>query len=89
MVKGTTSTGFNFEIDPDVVKDMEVIELIADVAEDGSKMPKMLVAILGKDQKTSLYNHVRNDAGRVLFDDVNKEMEEIFESLSKDAATKN
>lgn len=89
MVKGTTSTGFKFEVDPDVIRDMEVIELIADVAEDGSKMPKMLVAILGKAQKTALYNHVRNDSGRVLFDDVNREMEEIFATLAENSNTKN
>lgn len=89
MVKGTTSTGFEFEIDPDVMRDMEVIELIAATSEDGSKMPKMLTAMLGAPQKTALYDHVRNDKGRVLFDDVNKEMEEILSALAQDAQTKN
>ena len=89
MVKGTTSTGFEFEIDPDVMRDMEVIELIAATAEDGSKMPKMLTAMLGESQKAALYDHVRNDKGRVLFDDVNREMEEILSALAQNGQTKN
>ena len=35
-VKGTTSTGFNFSIDPEDVKDMRVVELMAKVKHDGS-----------------------------------------------------
>lgn len=89
MVKGVTASGFNYEIDPDVVRDMEIIELIAETAEDGSKMPRMLTAMLGKDQKTALYDHVRNDKGRVLFEDVNREMEEILGALAKNDSTKN
>lgn len=53
MVKGTTSTGFKFSIDPDAVKDMEFIELAADAEENGLLLPKMIECVLGKEQKKS------------------------------------
>ena len=46
MVKGTTSTGFKFSVDPDAIKDMEFIELAAEAEDNGLVLPKMLVKLL-------------------------------------------
>lgn len=89
MVKGTTETGFKFEIDPDVIRDMEFIELLAEAMEDGSKLPAVLVSALGKSQKKALYDHVRNDKGRVMLDDINREFLEILGALKDNPETKN
>ena len=35
MTKGKTSTGFEFELDTDVIMDMEFIELAAEASENG------------------------------------------------------
>ena len=89
MVKGTTSTGFKFSIDPDAVKDMEFIELAADAEEKGLLLPKMIECVLGKEQKKKLYNHVRNSKGRVMIEDVSEEIKEIFSAVNSAKETKN
>ena len=48
MIKGKTSTGFDFEFDPDVIRDMEFIELAAEVSENVTKYPALIEAALGK-----------------------------------------
>lgn len=89
MVKGTTKTGFKFSIDPDAVRDMEFIELAAAAEENGLLLPKMIERVLGKSQKQKLYDHVRNSKGRVMVDDINDEIKEIFDSLNTNNETKN
>lgn len=89
LVKGTTSTGFEFSIDPIVIRDMEFIELAAAAEENGLLLPRMLEFILGKKQKQALYDHVRDKNGRALFDDVKPEVEDIFGALNTDGETKN
>lgn len=79
MIKGKTSTGFEFDFDTDVVRDMEFIELAAEASENGTRYPALIEYALGKDQKKRLYDHVRNDKGRVMLDDVRREFDEIFE----------
>lgn len=78
MVTGTTTTGFSFEADPIVLKDMEFIETLAAAMEDGTKLPTVLVMVLGADQKKKLYDHIRNENGRVIFDDASREFWEIL-----------
>jgi len=79
MIKGKTSTGFEFDFDTDVVRDMEFIELAAEASENGTRYPALIEYALGKEQKKRLYDHVRNDKGRVMLDDVRREFDEIFE----------
>lgn len=88
-IHGKTSTGFEFKVDPDAIRDMEFIELAAQVEENGLLLPKMIEVVLGKDQKKALYDHVRNSNGRVLLDDINDEVKEIFDSLNTNSETKN
>lgn len=89
MVKGTTKTGFNFSVDPEVIRDMEFIELAAAAEENGLVLPKMIERVLGKKQKQALYDHVRNKNGRVLIEDINDEVEDVFNALNTNAETKN
>lgn len=89
MVKGTTSTGFKYSVDPDAIKDMEFIELAAEAEDNGLVLPKMLVKLLGDKQKKSLYEHVRNKKGRVMADDISNEVAEIFDALKEDKEAKN
>lgn len=89
MVKGMTTTGFKFSVDPDAIKDMEFIELAAEADENGLAFPKLLVKLLGEKQKQALYDHVRNKKGRVMAEDVSKEITEIFDALKENSETKN
>ena len=75
MIKGKTESGFNFKIDEATFNDMELLELLVD-ADNGNYLAisKVLDIILGQDQKKKLYDHVRNDNGRVQIDLVTNEV---------------
>lgn len=88
-IKGTTSTGFEFKVDPDVVRDMEFIELAAAAEENGLLLPKLIECVLGTDQKKALYDHVRGENGRVMIEAINDEVKEVFDSLNTNPETKN
>jgi hypothetical protein len=79
--KGTTSTGFEFEIDIRRLDDMELIDIMAEVDENALLLTKMCRMILGDEQKKRLYDHLRTDeAGfsRVPVDALTNEITEIF-----------
>lgn len=59
MIKGRTSTGFNYEFNSVVMKDARFIEKLAALSdEDLSGLTYILNAILGEKQKEKLYDHV-------------------------------
>lgn len=89
MIKEKTKTGFKFEVDGDVVRDMEFIELAAASQEDGLLLPKVIELVLGTEQKKALYDHVRNENGRVIVDDVSREFGEILDAINEASETKN
>ena len=89
MVKGKTSTGFAFKIDPDVVRDMEFIELVAAARNDGLLLPELITRLLGPEQKKQFYDHIRKGNGTVPVDAVADEFAEIVESLNENPETKN
>lgn len=89
MIKGKTDTGFSYSIDPDVVRDMEFIELAAASKDDGLMLPQLITRVLGEKQKKALYDHVRNEKGFVPVEAISSELEQILLSVNEDAETKN
>ena len=89
MVSGTTSSGFAVKVDPEVIQDMEFIELAAEAQNNGLLLPKLIEMVLGEKQKAALYDHVRNKKGRVLVSAVSDEFEEILSIIREDKDTKN
>lgn len=89
MVSGTTSSGFAVKVDPEVIQDMEFIELAAEAQNNGLLLPKLIEMVLGEKQKKALYDHVRNKNGRVLVSAVSDEFEEILQIIREDKDTKN
>lgn len=89
MVRGITSTGFNFEINPKITHDMRFIELFAEATNEGTKTPQLVTMILGKEQKEALYKHVEDKDGYVLIEDVDREVGEMLEALKGEQDTKN
>jgi len=65
MLKGETKSGFKFEIDETIADDLELLEEIAKADKDATLFPDVLERILGADQKKALYDHLRNERGRV------------------------
>ena len=68
MLKGKTAAGFAYEVDPDVLNDMELMESIADVDSNPLLLPKVIRSVLGDAQKVAFYNHYRAENGKVPVD---------------------
>lgn len=81
MIKGITSTGFEFELEEDVLDDYELLEILTKVDEGNyGLVTKMVDILLGEEQKELLKNHIRAKSGRVSAKKMMEEVSEIFQS---------
>lgn len=80
MIKGKTSSGFNFKIEDQVLNDYELLELFAEVDENPLLVPKLVKMILGEEQKNKLIEHVRDEKGIAAVDKIAMELENILTS---------
>lgn len=90
-MKGTTKSGFKFDVDVDALDDAELLERMADAyaGDDGFALFDVMKKMLGAEQKKKLYDHLRDDKGKVSLRKVGEEMNDIFEQLSEDEEAKN
>lgn len=90
MIKGTTESGFKFQIDPEDVNDIEFLERLGIAFNDDmTKVPGILTEILGAEQRKLLYDHLRNDRGKVPIDAVMNEFGEILTIANESKEGKN
>ena len=87
MIKGKTSSGFEFEISKDVVNNYELVENLAELEDNPLILAKVIKQILGEEQTEKLKNHVRNEKGIVPTDKMTQEIIEIFKNAGEE--TKN
>lgn len=79
VIKGKTTSGFEFEINRDKLDDMEFIDLLADLKDgDYLKFSRIADFMLGKDQKARLYEHIRKAHGQARISLFAEEMKEIL-----------
>ncbi len=65
MIKGTTKTGFNFELDDDVVDDYDLLLKLADVDNGNlTGIDGIFNEVLGEKQKKELREHIKKVTGR-------------------------
>lgn len=85
MQKVITKSGFECLVDKKQMDDMELVDKIAE-ADAGNPLAVSAVIekVLGKDQKAKLYNHLRNEDGRVPIEKVGEEIVEIITSLGNE-----
>ena len=78
----TTKSGFRCEIDPAVLDNMELVDALAEL-QSGNTLayPAVCKLVLGRETRARLYDHLRNDAGRVPSADVDRELTEIMEAV--------
>ena len=84
MLTGTTSSGFNWQIEEDALDDMELLDALSEI--DGGKLDAVSAAclhLLGKEQRAALYDHRRDERGRVRISDVSNELGEILLALNE------
>jgi len=79
VLKGETNTGFEFSLGDDVMDDYELLEVLSSIdTGDYTLVPKMVEMLLGKEQKESLKDHLRNKNGKVSVKGMMEEVMEIF-----------
>lgn len=77
--------GFKASINNELLNDMEFLEVLADVdAGNIMSYPRLVNKLLNEDQKTKLYDKLRNKKGIVPIDDVGKAIVEIIKQLGQE-----
>ena len=82
MIKGTTKSGFEYEVDESAADNMELVDALAEAAGDDmlaiSNVCKMR---LGKNMRKKLYDHIRAEDGRVPIKNAVDEIMEIMQAM--------
>lgn len=84
MICGKTKSGFEYKINPDIMDDMELLDAIAEIDENPINVSTVLKMVLGDQQRKALYDHLRNDEGRVPVKAVAEAIVDIFTSSGKE-----
>lgn len=79
-----TKSGFEFDIDPEILDDMELVDALAEVEDNPLAFSKVVTMLLGNDKKR-LYAHIKETKGlkRVPIEAVGEIVEEIFDTLNE------
>lgn len=83
MAKIKTTSGFSIEIDEAVLDDAELLEMLIEIDEENfASFATVLKKLLGEDGKKKLYDHVRNEEGRVPYGALSAELNDIIQGLN-------
>lgn len=82
MLKGKTKAGFQYEFDEKILKNYELVELLAEVDDDPLVLPKIFKMLLG-DRVEELKDHVRDADGVVDIEKMLTEFQDIFSTQAK------
>ena len=83
MYIGKTASGFEFEIAKDALDNMELVDAIADVDDNPLAVSKVVRLLLGKEDRTRLYDHIRTERGNVPIEAMSTELTQIFEACGE------
>lgn len=89
MVKGVTSTGFEFSVNEDVIEDWRFVTAIADAESDDDRAKlqgtaQMVRLLLDRKSERALMEHVKREDGIVPTEAVQKEVVEIFNAIGEE-----
>lgn len=82
-IEGVTKSGFAYSIDKNRLQNYELLEVLVDVDENPILMPKLLVMLMGKEEKDKLIDFLRIEDGTVPSDKVAETIAEIFEEVGE------
>lgn len=83
MEKGKTKSGFEFEIDPTVFDDWEILEKLNAIDKgDTNLVVDVAREVLGTEQLNALKEHIRADKGKISITDMVAHLEEVFEACN-------
>lgn len=77
-IKGKLKNGFNFELDPGLLNDYELLEMISEGQTNPLVIPKLITKVLGEKQKNNLINYLKKKTGKVTIEDMELALTEIF-----------
>ena len=83
MLKGTTKSGFRYEIPTERLNNFELLEILSEVDENPLLLPKVLNLLLGERQSKNLKNYLRDEEGFVSTDKIRESLEDIFAAQNK------
>lgn len=89
-IKGTTATGFKYNINTDCLEDFYLLEDLGR-AQSGDIMAlsSVLTRMLGEEQKKALLKHCEDENGRAVLRRVGDEIADIFSGAKGDRKAKN
>ena len=80
MIKGKTSSGFDYKLSQARLENYELIESLGEVEENPLALPKTVNLLLGKEQSEKLKEHLRDKEGLISTEKLTNEIMEIFEN---------
>lgn len=80
MLKGTTKSGFPYEVSDEAMNDFELLEVLAEVDKNPLLLPCLVNMLLGEEQKKAFLDHLRTEKGNVPIDVIGAEIMEIFQT---------
>ena len=84
MLRGTTESGFAYEIDEEVMDDYDFLEILCKIDNGDTTLTiKMVDMLLGEKQKEELKDHLRAENGRVSAKKILAEVMEIFHATKE------
>lgn len=78
MVKGVTTSGFEYEVDETKLKNMRMLKLFQKMQNDGSAFLDAITAVLGEEQEEGLYIHLEKTEGSANVENTAREFGEIL-----------
>ena len=89
-IKGTTATGFKYNINTDCLEDFYLLEDLGR-AQSGDiiALSSVLSRMLGDEQKKALLKHCEDEQGRAVLRRVGDEVAAIFSGAKEDRKAKN
>lgn len=79
MIQGKTKSGFVFELDDNVMDNMELVDQLSELnSENPYAISKIIMLLLGEGQRKALYDHLRTEDGRVPVMQAAEEINDIF-----------
>lgn len=83
MIKGKTSSGFEFELEDDVMDDYDLVVLFGKYNKNPSMdiVVDIAIKMLGAEQHKALMEHLRDDKGKLKTSAMIHALEEIENSL--------
>lgn len=83
MIKGKTTSGFEYEVTRARLENYELIEVLSEVDQNPLLLPKTVNLLLGKEQTEKLKDHLRDEEGLVSADKISNEIMEIFKNQTE------